>query len=120
MRAALCVLAVVVGCFIAAGVIIRMEEAPAAAPAPVTTGELVYRQGTYSYRLTDEPCPFEEFALELEAEGIPPARMAAITSGSRRFTGCWAKDIGGDVMTRQFNVEPGTLPLDGFKPEPPA
>lgn len=118
MRAVLALIGLALASILAAGLILALE-APAAA-APAGPMQLVYRQGTYSYRLTDDPCPSEEFALELETEGIPPARAAVITSGNRRSIGCWAKDIGGDVMTRQFNAVPGTLPIDGFKPEPAA
>lgn len=89
-------------------------------PAAEGTGDLVYRFGTYSVRLTDMPCPFEDFIEELEAEGIPPARAAVITSGQRRHTGCWVRDMSGDVMMRQADAELGVLPAEGFRREPEA
>ena len=75
---------------------------PLPAPSAIAaTGDLVYRSGTYSVRLTDEPCPYEEITSTLDSEGIPPAKAyrELLSDGRWALPGCWARDIGGDVMT---------------------
>lgn len=90
---------------------------PAAAPASARAG-LVWRSGGMVLRLTDHACPFEEMALLLETDGVPPARAYVVTQGEHKATGCWARDIGGDVLTRSPSGQEGTIPLDWFKSEP--
>ena len=87
------------------------------APKKAAAG-LVWRSGGMVLLLTDVPCPFEEFRDELESEGIPPARAYVVTQAGRAVTGCWAADIGGDVMTRRLDGEPGTIPLAWFRHGP--
>jgi hypothetical protein len=95
--------------------VLQARPAPPKSPETQALGELVYRRGTFSLRLTNRPCPVDEFVLELESEGVPPALAFVTTQGDRRHLGCWAKDIGGDVMTRQAGAEPGTIPIDWFQ-----
>jgi hypothetical protein len=80
--------------------------------------EPVYRQGTYSLRLTQEACEQPELALALETEGIPPARIYFEEQGGRRAIGCWVRDVGGDISTLSAGGTSGTVPSDWFKPAP--
>lgn len=89
-----------------------------AAARPAAAGPLVYRFGTYSFELTDRPCPFPELAEGLEGEGIPPARAAISTSGGQAMTACWVRDVDGDVMTADLAGPGGTLPKEGFSRGP--
>lgn len=81
---------------------------------PQPTGDLMYRYGSFVLRLTEEPCPFEELDLQLSDEGIPPARAyrEQQRDGRWRTPGCWAADIGGDIMTRDTAGGEGTIPRD--------
>lgn len=78
---------------------------------------LVFNYGTFSMRLTDQPCPFEDQAAELESEGVPPARVYLAREGERTAMGCWAADMGGDIMTLSPGGELGTVPLERFRRE---
>lgn len=91
----------------------RTKEQPAAA----ATGELVYRSGSYSVRLTDAPCDQPELVGHLESEGIPPAKIAVVTAGQQRYHECWVMDIGGDVMTLDLAGQQGTIPIDWLRRE---
>jgi len=77
-------------------------------------GDWVWRSGTSTLRLTEEACPFRELAVDLEYEGIPPARAYLVDQGSRRSIGCWAPDIDGDVITREPDGLAGMIPMDWF------
>ena len=90
---------------------------PAAAAAPANGGALVYRQGTFSVRLAELPCPFYEVREALEAEGVPPAKWAFITEGGRVHTGCWAPDGTGEILTQDQDGRGGSLPQEWFKRE---
>lgn len=90
-------------------------KADAGIPASRAEPGLIWRYGSQTLTLTDSPCPFEEIAQELETEGIPPARAYVVVQGERRNTGCWAADLGGDVMTRAVNGPDGVVPLDWFR-----
>lgn len=106
----LLVLAIVFPVLVGVGVL--LSEPP---PKP-TGSDLVYRQGSYSVRLTNEPCGNEEYREQLESEGIPPARRSAIASGSRTYSGCYTRTMSGDVLTLDYlATETGTLPKEGFK-----
>lgn len=96
------------------------QEHPAAAPARPAAAQpgLVWRSGGMALLLTDRPCPFEEIAAELEAEGIPPARAYAAQQGERRSTGCWVRNLDGDAVTRRPDGELGTIPKEWFRHEP--
>ncbi len=115
MRAALALLLAVVALSVGAAMVILLAQP---APAAVATGDPVYRQGTYTVQLTQQACAYEELAMALEAEGIPPARTMLVTSGARHYSGCWVRDIGGDVMTQDLTGAGGTLPREGFRPPP--
>lgn len=92
--------------------------APVVSTAPPGPG-MVYRFGTYALALTDRTCPDDEMSSILESEGIPPARATVVTSGARRYSGCWALNIDGDVLSLDvLSAESGTLPKEGFRREP--
>jgi hypothetical protein len=92
---------------------------PATAAAPTV---LTYRYGSFVMRLGDEPCPFEELDAMLTSEGVPPAKAyrELQRDGRWRMPGCWATDIGGDVMTRDTAGGEGTIPKDWLTREPGA
>ena len=91
---------------------------PAAAPSAIAaTGDLVYRSGTYSVRLTEKPCEDEELRGILEDIAVPPAKMYEITQVGKRSIGCWAYDMGGDVAAFSFGGGSGTIPIDWFRRE---
>jgi hypothetical protein len=96
---------------------VEPKSQPRAKPAAAVPG-LVWRSGSMSLTLTDRPCPFEEMAAELEVEGVPPARAYVATQGARKASGCWARDMGGDILTRTPGGDEGTIPLDWFQHEP--
>jgi hypothetical protein len=76
---------------------------------------LVWRSGTVTLKLTDRPCPSAEFADALEQEGVGKARAYDVVQGSRRYTGCWTRDDGGDVVTMEPGRDIGSIPLDWFR-----
>jgi hypothetical protein len=87
----------------------------AAAPKDAVPG-LIWRSGTATMRLTDRPCPVDNFTRVLEIEGLAPARAYVVQQGRHQFTGCWAKDMDGDVITMEGNrEEPGSIPLSWFQ-----
>lgn len=86
----------------------RAVEATDAVPG------LVWRSGTATMRLSAQPCPVEELARALEIEGRAPPRAYVVQQGSRQFTGCWSKDVDGDVITMEVNREPGSIPISWF------
>lgn len=95
---------------------------PPAAPAPVVVlasgGDLVWRTGTMALRLTDESCPFDEERDQLELEGVPPAKRYIVTQAGRKRSGCYVKDMGGDVLTLEpAGREVGTIPMEWFRRE---
>lgn len=99
--------------------LIALLLAACAQPDPEpASADPVYRQGSYSVTLLETPCPWPEFVAELEHEGIPPARLVLVQSGERRYSGCWAKDLSGDVMLRDTAGGDRVLPGDGFRPQP--
>ncbi|NML44565.1 hypothetical protein HHL11_12435 [Ramlibacter sp. G-1-2-2] len=98
-----------------------LQRAPAAAnpaqmPSDAVPG-LVWRSGSATLRLTDRPCASEEFTRALETEGVTKARAYDVVQGSRRYSGCWSKDIGGDVVTMEPGRDIGQIPLDWFRRE---
>lgn len=76
---------------------------------------LTWRSGTATLRLTADACPYADLALQLETEGIAPARAYVVDQRDRKSIGCWAKDIGGDVVTMEPGREPGQIPIDWFR-----
>jgi hypothetical protein len=86
-----------------------------AAPPDHAVPGLVWRSGTATLRLTDGPCPVEDFVRALEREGVTPARAYVVRQGRQQFTGCWARDLDGDVLTMEADREPGTIPLSWFQ-----
>lgn len=89
---------------------------PVKAGGPPAPG-MVYHYGSYTFALTDKPCPFPELAEELESDGIPPARVGIATSGDQSISRCWVADMGKDVMTLGPDGG-GTLPGNRFGREP--
>lgn len=63
--------------------------------------ELAYRRGSFALRFTEEPCPYDEIAEQLNNEGIPPAKAyrELLADGRWALPGCWVRDISNDVMT---------------------
>lgn len=110
---------------VALGAWLLLPAEPAPAVTPAASHELpgpgmVYRFGTFAVALTDRTCPDDEASSILENEGIPPALAMVVTSGSRRWSGCWTRNIDGDVMTLDpTSTETGTLPRERFRREPP-
>ena len=92
----------------------RLAVRDAAPPTDAVPG-LVWRSGTATLRLMDGPCPSPEFAQTLETEGVTKARAYEVVQGSRRYTGCWTKDIGGDVLTLEPGRDIGSIPIDWFR-----
>lgn len=93
---------------LAANMLVLSTPAAAAAPA---SSDLVWRSGTYVLRLTGEPCAVPDLAGPLEEEGIPPARKFIATQPGRQSSGCWAKDIMGDILARDLAGSMGDLPI---------
>lgn len=85
------------------------------------TAELAYRRGSFVLRLTDEPCPYEEITSTLDREGIPPAKAyrELLNDGRWALPGCWARDIGDDVMTMDTaSDERKTIPKEWLSRSP--
>lgn len=86
-----------------------------AAPKPAAAGgDPVYRSGSFILRLTQEECPFEELDTDLTNRGIPPARAYRTLTKDGRWAmpGCWAKDMGGDILTADTAGAEGFIPQD--------
>lgn len=79
---------------------------------------LVWRSGSATLKLSGRPCPSEELARPLENEGVSGARAYDVVQGSKRYTGCWAKDVAGDVLTMEPGREIGSIPIGWFRAEP--
>lgn len=94
----------------------RTAAAQAAPPTDAVPG-LVWRSGTAALRLTDRPCPSEDFTHTLEGEGVTTPRAYEVMQGTRRYSGCWSKDIGGDVLTMEAGRDIGTIPIGWFRRE---
>lgn len=86
---------------------------------PAATGDLIYRQGTYAVRLTDAPCESEEIDADLSDRAIPPVKeyLTLQRDGRWSVSGCWAKTMGAEVLTRDTAGADGYIPLDWFKRE---
>jgi hypothetical protein len=107
----------------AAGVALHSVPAKSSAPGPAierATAGLVWHSGSVALRLTDRPCPFEELSVQLETEGVSPARAYVVQQGKHRTTGCWSQDLGGDVVTMEPGRELGQIPIAWFRTEPGA
>lgn len=122
-------IAIVAALLVTAGATARMTlQAKPANHAAVPQGEyaikavpgLVWHSGTVTLRLTDRPCPFNDLAVQLDAEGTGPVRAYVVQQGSRQVIGCWSKDAGGDVMTLEPGRELGQIPVTWFRIEPGA
>jgi hypothetical protein len=85
-----------------------------AAPKEAVPG-LVWRNGTATLRLTDRPCASESLALALQSEGVGKPRTYEVVQGSRRYTGCWVKDMAGDVVTAEPGREIAEIPIAWFR-----
>ena len=85
------------------------------APATDAVPGLVWHSGTVTMRLTDQPCRVDDFARVLEVEGVVPPRTYVVHQGSREFSGCWSKDLGGDVITMEANRDLGSIPIAWFR-----
>lgn len=91
---------------------------PARAAAPAGTGEMVYRQGSYSVRLNEQPCAFQELRDALQADdAMGDAKAAVVMEGARRISGCWVRGID-EVQLQDMAGHGGSLPLEWFKREP--
>jgi hypothetical protein len=83
-------------------------------PADAAPG-LVWRSGSATLRLTNRPCPSEDLSRALETEGVTNARAYDVTQGSRRYGGCWVKDLTGDVVTAEPGRDIGSIPIGWFR-----
>jgi hypothetical protein len=94
-------------------VLLRVEP-----PTAAQGGEQrVWRSGTSVLRLTEQACPFRELAEDLEHYGVPPARSYVVQQKGKEVLGCWAPDMGGDVLTREPTGLAGFIPADWFRRE---
>jgi hypothetical protein len=86
----------------------------AAPQSTVTGGDPVYRSGSFIMRLTGEECPFEELDTDLTNRGIPPVKAYRTLTKDGRWAmpGCWAKDMGGDILTVDTAGGEGFIPKD--------
>ena len=99
------------------GPLVFSVHQPAAANG---SGQLVYRSGSYVMRFTDEPCPFDDLDLQLQNDGIPPAKAYRTLTKDGRWAmpGCYAKDMGGDLTTLDTAGNQGTIPQEWLSREP--
>lgn len=88
-------------------------------PQAASGGELTYRFGTFVMRLTDEPCPFEELDEHLTEQAVPPAKAYRVQERDGRWStpGCWATDMGGDMMTMDTAGGEGMIPKERLSRE---
>lgn len=114
-RALLAFLALVLLAVGAAAVILRSEP-------PALTGDPIYRQGTFSLRLTQHACEDEEINADLSDRGIPPVLeyWTLQRDGRWSVTGCYAPDMDGDILTRDTVGGEGFMPRKWFDPVPGA
>jgi hypothetical protein len=56
-------------------------------------------------------------STQLQSESVEPARAYIVQQGKQRTTGCWSKDIGGDVVTLEPGRELGQIPIGWFQSE---
>jgi hypothetical protein len=85
------------------------------APADAVPG-LVWHSGSATLRLTDRPCASDELANQLDGEGVMKALAYEVTQGSRHYSGCWTKDVSGDVVTAEPGRDIGSIPVAWFRP----
>lgn len=114
MRAILAAIGIALLALWLAGLAAGRSDAPA---TPTATGDPTYTSGTFTLRLSNEPCDLEEQAAELNDRGIPPAReyYTLQKDGHWSMSGCWAKDMSGDVLTRSTIGEEGWLAAEWFR-----
>lgn len=94
---------------------VQAPQAPAGIVATDAVPGIVWRSGTATLRLTDRPCPSEDLTLAVETEGVTKARAYEVQQGSRHYTGCWTKDISGDVVTMEPGRDVGSIPIGWFR-----
>jgi hypothetical protein len=86
--------------------------------APVThgePGELVYRQGSITWRLQQAPCASEVLVDMLNGQGKEgDGRAAVVHVGERRWQGCWGNDSDADVLVVDHSGAAGFMPREWF------
>jgi hypothetical protein len=95
------------------------HEKPQPQAQATAAGDLVYRSGSYAVRLTDQPCEFDEIEVDLSDRGVPPVKayQTLQRDGRWNMSGCWAKTMGREVLTRDTAGADGYIPSDWFKRE---
>jgi hypothetical protein len=117
MRTKIFSLAVVSVSFLATPPPLALDARPASAVQP-DAGELVWRNGTLTLRLIEQPCRITELADALElSEGMPQAPQAAVVAqvGRGSISACWVADVNGDVVMRDAAGTEGFIPMDWFQ-----
>lgn len=83
------------------------------APLDVAPGELVYRQGTVTWRLLADPCGDELLREALAGDDFgAEAKAAVVQAGSRSWRACWAEGISEVAVADYLGV--GMLPREWF------
>lgn len=121
MRAAIAALVVITAlavAAVAAPVVFLTENQPTVMQAP--SGDLIYKRGTMTIRLTEQPCGFQGLERILEEEGIPPVHAyVMVQEGRPQVRGCWVLAAYDDeVLIEDIGGGSSFMPLSWFKTDP--
>jgi hypothetical protein len=121
MRAAIAALVVITAlavAAVAAPVVFLTENQPTVMQAP--SGDLIYKRGTMTIRLTEQPCGFQGLERILEEEGIPPVHAyVMVQEGRPQVRGCWVRAAyDDDVLIEDIGGGSSFMPLSWFKTDP--
>lgn len=121
MRAALAALAVVAllaVASVAAPLYFMASQPVAVQEAP--SGDLIYRRGTMTIRLTEQPCGFQGLERILEEAGVPPVQAyVMVQEGRPQMRGCWVRAAYDDeVLLEDISGGGSFMPLSWFKTDP--
>jgi hypothetical protein len=117
MRSRLFSLSVVSLSFLATPLPLALD-ASGPAPAVAEARDLVWRNGTLTLRLSEEPCRIAQLADALElSESMPQPPQAAVVAqtGRASVAACWVMDVNGDVVMRDVGGNEGFIPMDWFR-----
>jgi hypothetical protein len=95
----------------------------ATAPLDAPGGQLVFRSGSYSARLTDGRCDHEDLEMAVLLDGgTGEAKAAVVMMGTTQRAACWAFNAGGSVVVRDYRASDrgqseDVIPIDWFRRE---
>lgn len=99
---------------------LQVSQAAPQAVREAPDGDLIYRRGTMTIRLTTLACSFRGIEKLLEDEGIPPVYgYVMVQEGRPQVRGCWVRSTDPDeVLLQDMGGGDAFMPLSWFKRDP--